>query len=100
MTDCAWIDPEIEADGFITPLEQLAESRAKPMEECQYPKCEECDKYHGHYCTVPVVVSKQMLMQLEDFARRTNEKFWIMESRIDHIQYEVLGGQLNTEAQP
>lgn len=59
MTDCAWTNPEIEADGFITPLEQLAESKAKPATECIYPKCEECDQYHGKYCTVPIVVSKQ-----------------------------------------
>lgn len=54
---------EIEADGFITPqsaLERKSESKAKPMSECVYPKCEDCDKYHGHYCTVPMVVSKQI----------------------------------------
>jgi len=98
--DCAWTNPEIEADGFITPLEQLAESKAKPATECIYPKCEECDKYHGRYCTVPVVVSKQMLMMYNDFYVNTIQKFWDLDRRIDHIQYEVLGGQLNTEAQP
>ena len=54
---------EIEADGFITPpsaLERTDLNRAKPTSECIYPKCEECDKYHGHYCTVPMVVSKQI----------------------------------------
>lgn len=59
MTDCAWNNPEIEADGFITPLEQLSESKARPATECIFPKCEECDKYHGKHCTVPIVVSKQ-----------------------------------------
>lgn len=66
MTDCAWIDPEIEADGFITPLEQLAESKAKPATECIFPKCEECDKYHGKYCTVPMVVSKQQWLAIAE----------------------------------
>ena len=54
---------EIEADGFITPqsaLERVNLNRAKPVSECVYPKCEDCDKYHGHYCTVPMVVSKQI----------------------------------------
>lgn len=56
---------EIEADGFITPLEQLSENKAKPATDCIYPECEECDKYHGHYCTVPIVVSKQMWKNLD-----------------------------------
>ena len=53
---------EIEADGFITPpsaLERKSEKKAKPIEDCPYPACEKCDHYHGHYCTVPMVVSKQ-----------------------------------------
>ena len=45
--------------GLPTSLEQTGKDTAKPIEECIYPKCEECDKYHGHYCTVPMVVSKQ-----------------------------------------
>ena len=32
--------------------------KVKPMSECLYPRCEECDKYHGHYCTVPIVITK------------------------------------------
>ena len=60
---------EIEADGFITPqsaLERADLNRAKPVSECVYPKCEECDKYHGHYCTVPMVVSKQNYIIIND----------------------------------
>ena len=60
---------EIEADGFITPpsaLERKTEKTAKPVSECVYPKCEECDKYHGHYCTVPMVVSKQNYIVIND----------------------------------
>lgn len=53
---------EIEQDGFITrpeTLERINASKARPAKECAYPNCEDCDKYHGHYCTVPMVVSKQ-----------------------------------------
>lgn len=60
---------EIEADGFITPpsaLEQINKNKAKPVSECIYPACEECDKYHGHYCTVPMVVSKQNYIVIND----------------------------------
>ena len=39
---------------------------AKPISECVYPKCEECDHYHGHWCTVPVVVSKQNFILIND----------------------------------
>ena len=65
-------EDEVEADGFITrnedlkPLERAGENRATPVKDCLYPKCEDCDKYHGHYCTVPMVISKQYLTILED----------------------------------
>ena len=68
---------EIEADGFITPPSALEHTEhantactgnatAQPMKPCLYPKCEECDKYHGHYCTVPMVVSKQIYIIIND----------------------------------
>lgn len=60
---------EIEADGFITPayaLERKTERTANPISACIYPKCEDCDKYHGHYCTVPMVVSKQDYIIIND----------------------------------
>lgn len=70
---------EIEADGFITPayaLERKSENKAKPISECVYPKCEECDHYHGRYCTVPVVFSKQMHIvindKIDDLFKRVN----------------------------
>lgn len=59
---------EIESDGFITraeTLERINASKAKPTEECIYPCCEECDNYRGHYCTVPMVVSKQIWKNLD-----------------------------------
>ena len=68
---------EIEADGFITPpsaLEHIEKpntsmtgnATARPMRACPYPKCEDCDNYHGHYCTVPMVVSKQNYIIIND----------------------------------
>lgn len=73
---------EIEADGFITPLEQLSESKAKPATGCIYPNCEECDKYHGHYCTVPIVVSKQMWKNLDGIIN-------MHQMRIENLIYEM-----------
>lgn len=82
---------EIEADGFITPayaLERKTEKTAKPISECIYPKCEECDKYHGHYCTVPMVVSKQIY-------RETMERIGKIEKTIielENLVYDKLLG--------
>lgn len=76
---------EIEADGFITraeTLERINANKAKPISECVYPKCEECDKYHGHYCTVPVVVSKLMWIE-------ANDRFADLSKRLNVIE-EVL----------
>ena len=66
---------EIEQDGFITdeiyiqetkPLERVDMDRAKPAKECKYPKCEECRDYRNGYCTVPIVVTKQMWLMKGD----------------------------------
>ena len=78
---------EIEADGFITPayaLERKTERTAKPISECVYPKCEECDKYHGHYCTVPMVVSKQIY-------RETMERIGKLEKTLAELENLVYG---------
>ena len=60
----------IEADGFITreedirPLERVTDTTANPTSECCYPRCEECNDYvsfqGAHYCTVPMVINKQI----------------------------------------
>lgn len=61
---------------------------AKPMEECKYPLCEECARYVGHYCTVPIVVSKQQWLILEG-------KMWEWYKRMDDLENlvtdEILG---------
>lgn len=82
---------EIEADGFITPayaLERIDLNRAKPVEICPYPKCEECDKYHALYCTVPMVISKQMWQM-------TSERISALEKRLielENLVYDRLLG--------
>ena len=84
---------EIEADGFITPqsaLERADLNRAKPVSECIYPKCEECDKYHGLYCTVPMVVSKQNYLL-------TEKKLQSLEARLNDLENlvteEIIGSK-------
>lgn len=82
---------EIEADGFITPayaLEHKTEKTAKPVSECVYPKCEECDKYHGHFCTVPIVVSKQDWLSMHDWAQKTTNRICDLENLVTE---EILG---------
>ena len=84
---------EIEADGFITraeTLERINQGRAKPAEECMYPECEKCDKYHGHYCTVPMVVSKQIW-------RMTEERLWYLNNRLDTIEELVTAKILGSD---
>ena len=77
---------EIEADGFITPpsaLEHKTTNTAKPISECVYPKCEECDKYHGHYCTVPIVVTKQNYLMAGERLRK-------LEETVDALKEDIL----------
>ena len=84
---------EIEADGFITPpsaLEHKTASTAKPASECVYPKCEECDKYHGHYCTVPIVVSKQDWLSMHDWAQKTTNRICDLENLVTE---QILGAE-------
>ena len=89
---------EIEADGFITPPSALeyknravpTSTTAKPVSECIYPKCEECDKYHGHYCTVPMVVSKEIYLL-------TEKKLQSLEARLNDLENlvteEIIGSK-------
>ena len=74
-------------------LEGAGEARATTIKECLYPKCEECDKYHGQYCTVPMVVSKQIYLFLA-------EKIASMEQRLEWTEKavtdEILGEKEHT----
>lgn len=94
------IPTEIEADGFITrteTLERINASKAKPMTKCIYPKCEECDKYHGHYCTVPMVISKQIWTE-------TAGRIFYLEKRLADLERlvtdEILGLTEQTKSDP
>ena len=81
----AGIPAEIEADGFITrpeQLERVSQNKAKPMSGCIYPRCEECDKYHGHYCTVPMVVSKQIWLTTESLIARMEKRLTELETLV------------------
>ena len=80
---------DIKSDRPISQiLERIAQTKAKPAEECAYPRCEECDKYHGHYCTVPIVFSKQASLMLDDFMGKTNQRLTELEKLVTD---EILG---------
>ena len=88
---------EIEADGFITPssaLERTNQRTAKPISACPYPNCEECDNYHGHYCTVPMVVSKQTYLSMAEELRLMNKKIDELEKLVTD---EILGDREGVE---
>ena len=75
---------EIEADGFITRVDDLEYtqsvfSTARLSKGCIYPNCEKCGYYREHYCTVPMVVSKQIY-------RLTDEKLHILEKRLTDLE--------------
>lgn len=88
---------EIEADGFITREQDLLArtdmKRAKPVTDCPYPECEKCDKYHGHYCTVPMVVSKQIW-------RLTGALIVQMENRLTELENLVTDEILRSDKPP
>lgn len=69
-------------------MTMMGNATAKPMEKCKYPLCEECVHYIGHYCTVPIVVSKQQWLILEG-------KMWEWYKRMDDLENlvtdEILG---------
>ena len=83
-------DEEVESDGFITREEDLMKSErtAKPMTECGYPRCEECDKCVDGYCTVPMVIGKQIYLNTAERIVQLEETV----SALENIVYdEILG---------
>lgn len=67
-------------------LERAGESRAIPIRDCLYPKCEECDDYHGQYCTVPMVISKQIYRTVQERMRTMEESIaWLEKAVTDEI---------------
>lgn len=89
---------EIEQGGFITdeiyiqetkPLERVDMDRAKPAKGCKYPKCEECRDYRNGYCTVPIVVTKQMWLMSDDRERELRRDI----AEIKEMVYDEILGQ-------
>jgi hypothetical protein len=74
------------ADG----LEKISDRTARPMEKCIYPRCEECDEYHGHYCTVPMVISKQIYLFIGEEIMRLGDKLTELENLVTD---EILGSR-------
>lgn len=78
------IPMEVEADGFITRVDDLEYtqsvfSTARLSKGCIYPNCEKCGYYREHYCTVPMVISKQIY-------RLTDEKLRSLEKRLTELE--------------
>lgn len=87
---------EIEADGFITRQDDLEYTQnifsvARLSKECIYPKCEECGYYRQYYCTVPMVVSKQIYHQTAERMAKI-EKYLIELEKL--VTEEILGSDL------
>ena len=94
---------EIEQDGFITdeiyiqetkPLERVDMDRAIPAKGCKYPKCEECRDYRNGYCTVPIVVTKQMWLMSDDRERELRREISDLKEMVTDI---VLGSKNEAE---
>lgn len=85
-------EDEIEQDGFITPshlLESVSADKAKPVTECMYPECEDCDHYHGHYCTVPIVLTKQMYKAGSDLYWQLVSRLILLEGNVEDLMDAV-----------
>ena len=94
---------EIEQDGFITdeiyiqetkPIERVDMDRAIPAKGCKYPKCEECRDYRNGYCTVPIVVTKQMWLMSDDRERELRREISDLKEMVTDI---VLGSKNEAE---
>lgn len=83
--------------GIPEALERVDANKARPTSKCIYPKCEECDKYRGHYCTVPMVISKQIWAE-------TAVRIVCLEKRLAELETlvtdEILGLTGQTKSDP
>ena len=75
-------------EAGISTLERTGNATAKPASKCIYPRCEECDKYHVNYCTVPMVVSKQDFIIINDKINDLMKRVLDLETLVDD---EILG---------
>ena len=74
-------------------LERVSQNRATPERDCDYPECEKCDYYHAHYCTVPIVVSKQIF-------RLTEEKLHKLENELTELKNIVTEEIIGSKKKP
>lgn len=76
----------------ITPLERVTDTTAIPTDECGYPNCERCTHYVGYrgarYCTVPMVVSKQIWHITAEKLRKMDKRLTELEELVTD---EILG---------
>ena len=84
------IPMEVEADGFITRPEALEYthkifSTAKLSKECIYPKCERCGYYRERYCTVPMVISKQIFLLTDEKLRSLGKRLTELENIVTDV---------------
>lgn len=58
--------------------------KAKPMVDCAFPRCEECEHYillnQKMYCNVPMVISKQTWILTESLITQLNRRIADLES--------------------
>lgn len=92
---------EVEEDGFVTwgqMLEQRSTNKAVPATECGFPDCESCEHYvtysNGRYCTVPVVINKQIWHFSEDFMLKLGKRLDELENLVTD---EILGEREDAE---
>lgn len=86
-------DREVEADGFITRVDDLEYtqsvlSTARLSKGCIYPNCEKCGYYREHYCTVPMVVSKQIYRLTDERIRRLEKEL----AELKELVYDEIFG--------
>ena len=64
----------------------MKKRRAKPAEECIYPRCESCEHYveagAGHFCNVPMVISKQEYIMHKEHTERTDRRIYELEESL------------------
>lgn len=73
-------------------MEDKTKMTAIPMRKCIYPRCLECPSYVVHegerFCTVPMVISKQIYFDLRMEINRINN---ILKDLENSLYDEILG---------
>ena len=77
-------------------LAMTGNATAQPASACIYPRCEACIKYDNHYCTVPMVVSKQKWLLTEAIIVDLNKRLTELEELVTD---EILGSKETRKAE-